>query len=78
MRKETLRSFGACTLARLRFGKAKRSLSLWQCEGGNDLNCMEAAWNVRAGLKGGVLRTGTRRMKEISWARGAETEMKKD
>lgn len=39
---------------------------------------MEAAWNVGAGLKGGVLRTGTRRMKEISWAKGAETEMKRD
>lgn len=60
-----LRSFGACSLARLRFGKAKRRLSLWRCEGGNDLNYMEAAWKVRTGLKDGVLRTGTRGMKEI-------------
>lgn len=65
-----LRSFRACSLARPRFGKAKRRLSLWQCEGGNDLNYMEAAWKVRAGLNDRVLRTGTRRMKEISWARG--------
>lgn len=73
-----LRSFGACSLARPRFGKAKRRLSLWQCEGGNDLNCMEAAWKVRAGLNDRVLRTGTRRMKEISWARGTGTEMIRD
>lgn len=73
-----LRSFGACSLARLRFGKAKRRLSLWQCEGGNDLNYMEAAWKVRAGLNDRVLRTGTRRMKEISWARGTGTEMIRD
>lgn len=73
-----LRSFGACSLARLRFGKAKRRLSLWQCEGGNDLNYVGAAWKVRVGLKDGVLRTGTRRMKEISWARGTGTEMRRD
>lgn len=74
----TLRSFGACSLARLRFGKAKRRLSLWQCEGGNDLNYMEGAWKVRAGLKDGVLKTGMkRRVKEISWARGAEIGMRR-
>lgn len=69
-----LRSLGACSLARLSFGKAKRRLSLWQCEGGNDLDYTEAAWNVRTGLEDGVLRIGTRRMKEISWARGTGTE----
>lgn len=73
-----LRSFGARSLARPRFGKAKRRLSLWQCEGGNDLNYMEAAWKVRAGLNDRVLRTGTRRMKEISWARGTGPEMIRD
>lgn len=75
----TLGSFGACSLVRLRFGKAKKRLSLWQCEGGNDLHSMEAAWKVRAGLKDGVLRTGTRRrVKEISWARGTGTEVRRD
>lgn len=73
-----LGSFGACCLARLRFGEAKRRLSLWQQEGGNDLNYMGAAWKVRAGLKDGVWRTGTRRLKEISWARGTGTEMRKN
>lgn len=73
-----LRSFGARSLARPRFGKAERRLSLWQCEGGNDLNYMEAAWKVRAGFNDRVLRTGTRRMKEISWARGTGTEIIRD
>lgn len=77
-KRDMLRSFGACSLARLGFGKAKRHLSLQQCEGGNDLNYMEAAWKVRAGLKDGVLRTATRRMKKISWARGTGTEMTRD
>lgn len=72
-----LRLFGACSLTRPRFGKAKRCLSLWQCEGGNDLNYMEAAWKVRTRLKDGVLRTVTRKMKEISWARGTGAGMTK-
>lgn len=49
-------SFQACSLVRLRFGKARRCLSLWQCEGGNNLNYVEAAWKVRAGLKDEVWR----------------------
>lgn len=73
-----LSPFGAYSLARLQFGKAKRRLSLWQCEGGNDLNYKEAAWKVRAGLKDGILRTGAKRMKEISWVRGTGTEMTRD
>lgn len=39
---------------------------------------MEGAWKVRAGLKDGILKTGTkRRVKEISWARGAGIGMRR-
>jgi len=37
-KRDTLRSFGVCNLARLRYGKATRHLSLRQRAGGNDLN----------------------------------------
>lgn len=49
----------ACSLAKQRFGKAEKHLSLWQCEEGNGLNYVEAAWKVRAGLKDKIWRTGT-------------------